>query len=82
MCEVTHLIFALRAAPPYNRNSEASRTNFPQLTTVRQDAALRAGAAAACIEAMRKGRSVAEKIVLPVTLLLRESTGGISCQSL
>lgn len=82
MCEVTRLIFALRAAPPYNRNSEASRTSFPQLTTVRQNAALRAGAAVACIEAMRKGRSVAEKIVLPVTLLLRESTGGISCQSL
>ena len=63
-------------------DSEASRTSFPQLTTVRQDAALRAGVAVDCIEAMGKGRSVAEKIVLPVTLLPRESTGGISCQNL
>ena len=63
-------------------DSEASRTGYPSLTTVRQDAALRAGIAVASIEAMGRGQSCAEKIVLPVTLLPRESTGGVSCQNL
>ena len=58
------------------------RTGYPSLTTVRQDAALRAGIAVASIEAMGRGQSCAEKIVLPVTLLPRESTGGVSCQNL
>jgi len=61
---------------------EASRTGYPSLTTVQQDAALRAGIAVASIEAMGRGQSCAEKIVLPVTLLPRESTGGVSCQNL
>lgn len=61
---------------------EASRTGYPSLTTVRQGAALRAGIAVASIEAMGRGQSCAEKIVLPVTLLPRESTGGVSCQNL
>lgn len=63
-------------------DSEASRTSFPPLTTVRQDAALRADVAVASIEAMGRGQSCAEKIVLPVTLLPRESTGGTICQNL
>ena len=63
-------------------DSEASRTGYPSLTTVRQDAALRAGIAVTSIEAMGRGQSCAEKIVLPVTLLPRESTGGVSCQNL
>lgn len=61
---------------------EASRTGYPSLTTVRQDAALRAGIAVTSIEAMGRGQNCAEKIVLPVTLLPRESTGGVSCQNL
>lgn len=61
---------------------ETSRTGYPSLTTVRQDAALRAGIAVASIEAMGRGQNCAEKIVLPVTLLPRESTGGVSCQNL
>ncbi len=63
-------------------DSEASRTGYPSLTTVRQDAALRAGIAVTSIEALGRGQSCAEKIVLPVTLLPRESTGGVSCQNL
>ena len=58
-------------------DSEASRTGFPPLTTVRQDAALRADVAVASIETMGRGQCCAEKIVLPVTLLPRESTGGV-----
>ena len=42
-------------------DSEASRTGYPSLTTVRQDAALRAGIAVTSIEAMGRGQSCAER---------------------
>ena len=52
----------------------ASRESVPALTTVHQDAALRAGTALDCIEAMRDGKHCSSEIILPVTLVKREST--------
>lgn len=60
----------------------ASRESNPALTTIHQDAALRAKTAIECIEAMRDGRDYEFEIVLPVELIKRESTGVLSCQNL
>lgn len=60
----------------------ASRTSAPALTTIHQDAALRAKTAIECLEAMRDGRNYEFEIVLPVELIKRESTEVLSCQSL
>ena len=60
----------------------ASRESNPALTTIHQDAALRAKTAIECIEAMRDGRDYEFEIVLPVELITRESTGVLSCQNL
>ena len=52
----------------------ASRESNPTLTTIHQDAALRAKTAIECIEAMRDGRHCEAEILLPVELIKREST--------
>ena len=52
----------------------ASRQSSPPLTTIHQDAPLRAKTAVECIEAMRDGRECPAEILLPVTLISREST--------
>ena len=52
----------------------ASRESNPALTTIHQDAALRAKTAIECIEAMRDGRHCEAEILLPVELVKREST--------
>lgn len=52
----------------------ASREGNPALTTIHQDAALRAKTAIECIEAMRDGKNCEAGIVLPVELIKREST--------
>lgn len=60
----------------------ASRESNPALTTIHQDASLRAKTAIECIEAMRDGENYEFEIVLPVELIKRESTGALSCQNL
>ena len=52
----------------------ASRESSPALTTIHQDASLRAKTAIECIEAMRDGRNCDAEITLPVELIKREST--------
>ena len=52
----------------------ASRESSPSLTTVHQEASLRAKAAIECLEAMRDGADYKTEIVLPVDLIKREST--------
>ena len=52
----------------------ASRESNPTLTTIHQDAALRAKTAIECIEAMRDGKNCEAGIVLPVELIKRKST--------
>ena len=52
----------------------ASRESNPSLTTIHQEANLRAKAAIECLEAMRDGTEYKTKIVLPVDLVKREST--------
>ena len=52
----------------------ASRESNPALTTIHQDAALRAKTAIECLEAMRDGLDYKAGIVLPVRLVEREST--------
>ena len=52
----------------------ASRESNPSLTTVHQEASLRAKAAIECLEAMRDGAEYKTEIVLPVDLIKREST--------
>ena len=52
----------------------ASRESNPALTTIHQDAALRAKTAIECIEAMRDGKNCEAGIVLPVELIKRKST--------
>lgn len=56
-------------------DSEASRESRPALTTIHQDAVLRAETALNCIEALRDGKACDSRIVLPVTIIERESTG-------
>lgn len=63
-------------------DNEASRESLPSLTTIHQDAQIRAETAVECIEAMRDGRECNAKIVLPVELIKRESTRKIVCQNL
>lgn len=60
----------------------ASRESNPALTTIHQEAPLRAKTAIKCIEAMRDGTECETEIVLPVELIKRESTGELSCQTL
>ena len=52
----------------------ASRESNPSLTTIHQEASLRAKAAIKCLEAMRDGAEYKTEIVLPVDLIKREST--------
>ena len=52
----------------------ASRESNPTLTTIHQDASLRAKTAIECLEAMRDGLDYEAGIVLPVKLVKREST--------
>lgn len=63
-------------------DTAASRESVPTLTTVHQDAAQRAKTALACLEAMRSGRECEAQIVLPVTLIPRESTRKMPCRTL
>ena len=60
----------------------ASRESNPALTTIHQEAPLRAKTAIKCLEEMRDGAECETEIVLPVALIKRESTGELSCQSL
>ena len=53
----------------------ASRESNPALTTIHQEAPLRARTAIKCLEAMRDGIECETEIVLPVELIKRESTG-------
>ena len=46
----------------------------PSLTTIHQEANLRAKTAIECLEAMRDGTEYKPEIVLPVDLIKREST--------
>ena len=52
----------------------ASRESNPSLTTIHQEANLRAKAAIKRLEAMRDGAEYKTEIVLPVDLIKREST--------
>ena len=52
----------------------ASRESNPPLTTIHQEASLRAKAAIECLEAMRDGAKYKTEIVLQVNLIKREST--------
>ena len=56
-------------------DNAASRENIPALTTIHQDAALRAKTAMNLLEAMRDGKKVENRITLPVELIIRDSTG-------
>lgn len=56
-------------------DNTASRESNPLLTTIHQDASLRAKTAIHCLEAMRDGLNCETEIVLPVELVRRESTG-------
>ena len=62
--------------------SMASKESNPSLTTIHQEANLRAKTAIECLEAMRDGFDCETEIVLPVELIKRESTGKLQCQSL
>ena len=55
-------------------SSMASKESNPSLTTIHQEASLRAKAAIECLEAMRDGAEYKTEIVLPVDLIRREST--------
>ena len=55
-------------------SSIASNESNPSLTTIHQEASLRAKAAIECLEAMRDGAEYKTEIVLPVDLVKREST--------
>ena len=63
-------------------DNRASRESNPSLTTIHQEASLRAKTAMKCLEAMRNGTEYETEIVLPVELIKRESTRKLSCQSL
>ena len=52
----------------------SSRESNPALTTIHQEASLRAKTAIKCLEAMRDGLDCETEIVLPVELVKREST--------
>ena len=55
-------------------SSMASKESNPSLTTIHQEANLRAKAAIECLKAMRDGADYKTEIVLPVALIKREST--------
>ena len=55
-------------------DNAASRESIPALTTIHQEAALRAEKAITCIEAMRDHADCESRILLPVELIAREST--------
>ena len=55
-------------------SSMASKESNPSLTTIHQEASLRAKAAIECLEAMRDGAEYKTEIVLPIDLIKREST--------
>ena len=55
-------------------DNRASMESNPSLTTIHQEANLRAKAAIECLEAMRDGAEYKTEIVLPVDLIKREST--------
>ena len=55
-------------------SSMASKESNPSLTTIHQEANLRAKTAIECLEAMRDGTEYKPQIVLPVDLIKREST--------
>ena len=63
-------------------DNAASRESVPALTTIHQEAALRAQKAIACIEAMRDHVGCESRILLPVELIARESTREMLCHSL
>ena len=60
----------------------ASRESVPALTTIHQDAALRARTAIRRLEALRDGTPCDAGIVLPVELVERESARRLPCQTL
>jgi len=60
----------------------ASRESVPALTTIHQDAALRARTAIRRLEVLRDGTPCDAGIVLPVELVERESTRRLPCQTL
>lgn len=51
-----------------------SKKSHPTLTTIHQDAGLRARTALACLEALKNDQSIDSRITLPVSLVIREST--------
>ena len=55
-------------------SSMASKESNPSLTTIHQEANLRAKTAIECLEAMRDGADYKTEIVLPVDVIKREST--------
>ena len=55
-------------------DNRASRESNPSLTTIHQEAPLRAKTAIKCLEAMRNGTEYETESVLPVELIKREST--------
>lgn len=59
----------------------ASGESIPALTTIHQDAKLRAKTAIRCIESMRDGTPCDTGIVLPVELVERESTRRLPCRT-
>lgn len=63
-------------------DTTSSRESNPALTTIHQDAPLRAKTAIECIEAMHDGIECESGIVLPVKLVKRESTRVLPCQNL
>lgn len=56
-------------------DTPACRQSLPPLTSVRQDVALRAGIALEKLRDLREKKESEMEIVLPVTLVVRESTG-------
>ena len=52
----------------------ASKESTPSLTTIHQEADLRAKATIECLEAMRDGAEYKTEIVLPVDLIKKGST--------
>lgn len=63
-------------------DNRESRESNPTLTTIHQEAHMRAKTAIECLEVMRDGIDCETEIVLPVKLVKRESTGKLLCQNL
>ena len=55
-------------------DTTASRDNIPSLSTIHQDAMVRAKTAMNLLEKMKNGEAVENKVTLPVQLILRDST--------